>query len=229
LQIGDVFATSVPMHGSVAPGESMIHCVRDAAAYAATPAGTGGELGDVTALLERAHQGDVQARNELFECVYVELNRLARQKLARESTLTHLNAASLVHEAYLRLVGQTEVPGENRRMFFAYAAGVMRSVIVDYVRKRGAQKSGRAEVHVTLTTNDAEVDAPAPDVEALDAALQRLAQIDSRAHQIVEMRYFGGLSVEEISNVLDISVATVKRDWQKARAFLYKHLHPGPG
>lgn len=186
-------------------------------------------MGDVTTLLERAQQGDVQARNELFACVYSELNRLARQKLAPEATFTNLNAAGLVHEAYLRLIRQPEVPGENRRMFFAYAAGVMRSVIVDYVRKRGALRRGRAEVHVTLTSNDPEVESPAPDVVALDAALQQLAQIDSRAHQIVEMRYFGGLSIEEISKVLDISDATVKRDWQKARAFLYKLLQPGPG
>jgi len=100
-------------------------------------------MGDVTALLERAHGGDVQARNELFEHVYAELSRLARQKLARERTFTDLSAASLVHEAYLSLTRHEKLPGENRRMFFAYAAGVMRSVIIDYVRKRSAHKRGR--------------------------------------------------------------------------------------
>ena len=181
-------------------------------------------MGDVTALLERAHQGDVQARNELFEHVYAELSRLARQKLAHERSFTDLSTATLVHEAYLSLTKHQRLPGENRRMFFAYAAGVMRSVIVDYVRKRGAHKRGGSDLHVTLTTNDPEGPAPTTDVEALDAALQRLAQIDTRAHEIVEMRYFGGLSIEEIADVLDVSAATVKRDWQKARAFLYKAL-----
>jgi RNA polymerase sigma factor (TIGR02999 family) len=184
-------------------------------------------LGDVTVLLERAHQGDAQASNELFASVYSELNRLARRKLARETAFTDLDAAGLVHEAYLCLVRQPEIPGGNRRMFYAYAAGVMRSVIIDYVRKRGAQKRGRGDIHVTLTDNDPGVELPAPEVEALDAALQQLARIDGRAHQIVEMRYFAGLSIEEIAEVLDTSPATVKRDWQKARAFLYKVLQPG--
>jgi len=187
----------------------------------------GGALGDVTVLLERTHQGDAQASNELFASVYSELNRLARQKLARETAFTDLDAAGLVHEAYLCLVRQPEIPGGNRRMFYAYAAGVMRSVIIDYVRKRGAQKRGRGDIHVTLTGNDPGVELPAPEVEALDAALQQLARIDGRAHQIVEMRYFAGLSIEEIAEVLDTSPATVKRDWQKARAFLYKALQPG--
>lgn len=183
-------------------------------------------MGDVSLLLERAHHGDAEARNELFASVYSELNRLARQKLGRDAEFTNLNAASLVHEAYLCLVRQPEIPGENRRMFYAYAAGVMRSVIIDYVRKRGAHKRGSGEAHLTLTSNDPEVELPAPDVEALDEALQQLARVDHRAHQIVEMRYFGGLSIEETAGVLDISTATVKREWQKARAFLYKILRP---
>jgi RNA polymerase sigma factor (TIGR02999 family) len=181
-------------------------------------------MGDVTALLELAHRGDVQAHNELFEHVYAELSRLARQKLARERTFTDLNAASLVHEAYLSLTRREKLPGENRRMFFAYAAGVMRSVIIDYVRKRSAHKRGRSDLHVTLTSSDPEDAAPSPDVEALNTALQQLAQIDRRAHEIVEMRYFGGLSIDEIADVLEFSAPTVKRDWQKARAFLYKAL-----
>ena len=113
-------------------------------------------MGDVTVLLERAHRGDVQARNELFASLYAELNRLASQKLAREAAFTQLDAPSLVHETYLRLIGQSQIPGENRRMFFAYAAEVMRSVIIDYVRRRGARKRGRSELHVTLSGNDPE-------------------------------------------------------------------------
>lgn len=184
----------------------------------------GGALGDITVLLERAHQGGAEARNELFERVYEELTRLAHQKLARESTFTNLSTASLVHEAYLRLIHLPEIPDQSRRVFFAYAAGVMRSVIVDYVRQRGARKRGGADVHVTLTSDHAELVVPAHDMETLDRALQQLAQIDDRAHQIVEMRYFAGMSIEEISDVLAISAATVKRDWRRARAFLYKTL-----
>jgi RNA polymerase sigma factor (TIGR02999 family) len=182
-------------------------------------------MGDVTVLLERAHRGDTQARNELFACLYAELNRLARQKLARESTFTQLDAPSLVHETYLRLIGQTRIPLANRRMFFAYAAAVMRSVIIDYVRRRGARKRGKPELRVTLSGNDPEVAPPATDIEALDAALRQLAAVDSRAHEIVQMRYFSGLSLEEIAGALQISLATAKRDWQKARAFLYRSLH----
>jgi RNA polymerase sigma factor (TIGR02999 family) len=181
-------------------------------------------MGDVTVLLERAHRGDVEARNELFDTLYSELNRLAGQKLSRESTLTHLDAPSLVHETYLRLVGQTSIPLENRRVFFAYAAAVMRSVIVDYVRRRGAGKRGKGEVHVTLSGNDPEAAPPPTDIEALDAALRQLAEVDSRAHEIVQLRYFGGLSLEEVAEGLQISLATAKRDWQKARAFLYRTL-----
>jgi RNA polymerase sigma factor (TIGR02999 family) len=183
-----------------------------------------GTVGDVTALLEQAHQGDVQARRELFEQVYAELRRLARQKLSRERGFTDLDVTSLVHEAYLALTPRQAIPGANRRMFFAYAASVMRSVIVDHVRKRSALKRGAAELHITLTTGDPREAAPTPNVEALDAALRELAQIDRRAHDIVEMRYFGGLSIEEVADALEVSVTSVKRDWQKARAFLYKAL-----
>jgi len=183
-------------------------------------------VGDFTLLLERTRQGDAEARNELFASVYAELNRLARQKLGGQPEFTNLNPASLVHEAYLHLVKQADVPGDNRRMFFGYAASVMRNVIVDYVRQRGALKRGQGGVHLTLTSNDPELEGPAPEVEALEAALQQLAQIDRRAHQIVEMRYFAGLSIEEVSDALGISPATVKRDWHKARAFLYSALVP---
>lgn len=181
-------------------------------------------MGDVTVLLERAHRGDLQARNELFDCLYAELNRLASRKLARESTFTHLDAPSLVHETYLRLVGQTSIPVENRRVFFAYSAAVMRSVIIDYVRRRGAGKRGAGELHVTLSGNDPEAAPPPTDIEALDAALRQLAEVDSRAHEIVQLRYFGGMSLEEVADGLQISLATAKRDWQKARAFLYRSL-----
>jgi RNA polymerase sigma factor (TIGR02999 family) len=179
---------------------------------------------EITQLLENARHGDVPARDELFSRVYAELQRLARAKLAQHSAPTQLDAASLVNEACLRLINLPALPGGGRSRFFAYAAGVMRSVIVDCIRERNAQKRGSGVAPVTLVTGIPEIDARPPDIEALDGALEQLAQIDGRAHQIVEMRYFGGLSLEEIADAQGLSVATVKRDWQKARAFLFNAL-----
>jgi RNA polymerase sigma factor (TIGR02999 family) len=183
-------------------------------------------MGDVTQLLQRAKDGDAGARDLLFTQIYAELQKLARQKLARESTLTQLDAPSLVHEAYLRLSHQPELPGQNRRMFFAYAANVMRSVIVDYVRGRDALRRGGDVEMVTLTTGDREAVFKDQEIDALDSALQVLQKVDARCHQIVEMRYFAGMTIEEIAGVLDLSPATVKRDWHKARTFLLEALQP---
>lgn len=187
-----------------------------------------GSMGNITALLERAQQGDPQARNDLFASVYCELSRLARQKLAREQQFITLDAGGLVHEAYLCLMQQQRLPGDNRRMFFAYAAQVMRSVIIDHIRKRNARKRDR-RLQVTLTTQHADPGSPKPEVQMLDDALRELAAVDRRAHDIVEMRYFGGLSLEEIADALQISVVTAKRDWKRARAFLYGALHRHAG
>jgi RNA polymerase sigma factor (TIGR02999 family) len=188
----------------------------------------GGALATITALLERAQQGDLQARDDLFAVVYAELTRLAQRKLARDQQFVTLDTGGLVHEAYLCLVQQQRLPGGNRRMFFAYAAQVMRSVIVDHVRQRNAQKRDH-RLQVTLRTQDAEVLSTAPDVQLLDDALRELATLDRRAHDIVEMRYFGGLSLDEVADALQISLVTAKRDWQKARAFLYSALHGNAG
>jgi len=125
-----------------------------------------------------------------------------------------------VHEAYLRLHSGIELPAEGRRAFFAYAASVMRSVVVDYVRERRAVKRGSGAAPLTLLTCDAPCDERDPEVEALDLALQELEQIDQRCHQIVELRYFAGLTVEETAAALGISPATVKRDWTVAKAWL---------
>lgn len=181
-------------------------------------------MGDITLLLRDARAGDTTAREALFAHVYKELHTLARSRLARESTLTQLDAASLVHEAYLRLHSGIELPADGRRAFFAYAASVMRSVVVDYVRERRAAKRGSGAAPLTLLTCDAPSDDRDPEVEALDLALQELEQIDHRCHQIVELRYFAGLSVDEIADVLELSPATIKRDWQKARAFLFQAM-----
>lgn len=181
-------------------------------------------MGDVTVLLEAVRQGDAEARASLFKTVYGELNKLARIRLSRESGLTDLDAAGLVSEAYLRLTGLDALPGANRRAFFAYAASVMRSVIVDHVREQRAAKRGAGDGPITLVTRDGGMELQSPEVMALDEALQDLQTIDERCHRVVELRFFAGLSKEEIAELLDVSVATVGRDWDKARAFLYHSL-----
>lgn len=182
-------------------------------------------MGDITRLLDQVRLGQAGAHNELFARVYAELGRLARAKLARESTFTDLDNVALVHETYLRLTrGEALQPGD-RRTFYAYSAAIMRSIIVDEARRRGAEKRGGDQVQVTLVTGlqAAEPEA-AVDVEALDAAMQQLRQLDERCHQVVELRYFGGLGIDEVAALLELSPATVKREWQKARAFLFKAL-----
>ena len=181
-------------------------------------------MGEITVLLDNARRGDTVARDELFSTIYAELQKLARSRLAQESTLTELDAPGLVHELYLRLDRQAQLPGRNRKMFFAYASTVMRNVIVDYVRERRAQKRGGGEKPLTLLTRETDGSLRDPDIEALDFAMRQLARVDDRAHQIVEMRYFGGLSLDEIAAALELSPVTVWRDWEKARVFLYKAL-----
>jgi RNA polymerase sigma factor (TIGR02999 family) len=183
-------------------------------------------VGDITHLLERVREGDAHAHDELFQRVYPELQQLARHRLGPASALTLLDASSLVHEAYLRLTQQQTLTASSRKMFFAYASKIMRSVVIDYARERRALKRGGGDARLTLHTGDAAIDMRAPDMEALDLALQELARIDGRAYQIVEMRYFAGLSIDEIADVLALSPATIKRAWQKARAFLFDALQP---
>ena len=179
-------------------------------------------MGDITELLQQARGGDAAARDELFRRVYAELKHLAQRKLAGNSPMTLLDSTSLVQEAFIRMSGQGQVPGINRNAFFAYAAQVMRSVIVSYARNRLALKRGGNEIRVTLTGTKIAAPMREADLEALDSALEVLKKLDERAHQVVEMRYFAGLSIEEIADVLSLSPATVKRDWEKARAILFK-------
>ncbi|MDB5968459.1 MAG: hypothetical protein JWQ90_909 [Hydrocarboniphaga sp.] len=183
-------------------------------------------MGEITVLLDQVRLGQADARNELFARVYAELCRLARSKLARESTFTDLDTVGLVHETYLRITQGAGLQDGDRRSFYAYAATIMRSIIVDEARRRSSAKRGGDQVQVTLVTslqpNQAD---EAVDVEALDAAMHELKQIDERCHQVVELRYFAGLSVEEVAELLELSPATVKREWQKARAFLFRALH----
>jgi RNA polymerase sigma factor (TIGR02999 family) len=183
-------------------------------------------MGEITQLLDQARSGEQRARDRFFSRIYAELDRLAKQRLARQSPLTMLDAPGLVHEVYLRLSQQDQLPGADRRAFLAYAARVMRSVVIDYVRSRAAERHGGGREAVTLHTGIPD-DSFRPDLQSLGEALESLARIDERAHWVVEMRYFGGMQIEEIAEFLEISPATVKREWQKARAFLL-HALDGP-
>ncbi len=177
-------------------------------------------MGEITVLLDRARQGDASARERFFTRVYGELDRLAKTHLSRQAQMTMLDGPGLVNEVYLRLAAQENLPGTDRAAFLAYASRVMRSVVIDHVRARSAARRGNGLREITLTTGIADQIFSEPQLEALGDALESLERIDERAHRVVEMRYFGGLEIEEIAAFLDISPATVKRDWTKARAYL---------
>ena len=167
--------------------------------------------------------GDQEAAGPLVDAVYGELRRLARACLLRERRDHSLPATALVHEAYLKLVDQHRVRWQNRTHFFAIASKVMRRLLVDHARARAASKRGSG-LTVTLEGIDPPADPANPDLLALDAALERLAAIDARQARLVELRFFGGLTVEEAAAVLDVAAITVKRDWALARTWLFREL-----
>jgi RNA polymerase sigma factor (TIGR02999 family) len=182
---------------------------------------------EVTRLLVAWRKGDQQALDRLMPVVYDELRRVARRHLRGQKTDPVLQTTVLVHEAYLRLAGVGEVASANRAQFFALSAQLMRRALVDAVRRRSTQKRGGRAVHVSLDTAvqaEAIPNVRQPDLVALDDALCELAKIDPRKARIVELRYFGGLSVEETCQALDLSRATVERDWQMARLWLSRAL-----
>jgi len=178
---------------------------------------------DVTALLVAWSNGEAAAGTRLMDAVYSELRQMARAHLKRERRDHSLPPTALVHEAYLKLVDQQRVQWQNRAQFFAVAARVMRRLLVDHARSRNARKRGAA-VTVRLTDVDPEIDPPAPDILALDEALAKLNALDPRQATLVELRFFGGLTVEEAAEVMAIAPITVKRDWAMARTWLYREL-----
>ena len=184
--------------------------------------------GEVTNLLIELKNGNRDAESRLMPLVYGELRRLAGLYMRGERPGHTLQATALVHEAYLRLVGHEDVDWQNRAHFFGVAANLMRRILVDHARAKQAKKRGGGDQKVSL--DQAVLVRPeAPEqFLALDEALERLAKRDPRQARIVELRYFGGLSEEETAEVLEISVRTVKRDWNVARAWLYQQLNPQP-
>ena len=179
---------------------------------------------EVSQLLQHWRSGDPKALDDLLPLVYKELRRLARSQLRRERSDHTLQSAALVNEAYLRLVGMKAPQWESRNHFFAIAATVMRQVLVDYARRRRAGKRGDGIFRVSVSEASEKSRQADVDVIALDEALQALTKIDPRQARVVELRFFGGLSLEEISNALQIGPATVQRDWTAARAWLHREM-----
>ena len=177
----------------------------------------------VTALLMKWRAGDERAREALVPLVYNELRRLAHRYLRHERPNHTLESAALVHEAYLRLLKQGTHEFENRAHFFAISAQLMRQILVEYARRRKAAKHNSG-YSITLDDDLFLLKTKNVDLIALDAALNRLAELDARQCRIVELRFFGGMSVEETSNVLGISPATVKRDWATAKVWLHHEI-----
>lgn len=177
---------------------------------------------DVTKLLQRARDtGDRAAIDQVVGILYPDLHRLARARLARSGTITQLDATSMVHETYERLMKSGQVDAACRGQFLAYASQVMRSVIVDYVRKRRAERRGGDAVQVTLSTgvlNQAGSDDT--DVERVNDAIEELEAVEPRLKQVVEMRFFGGFDEREIAESLGVTERTVRRDWKRAQLLL---------
>ena len=185
---------------------------------------------DVTELLVRWNQGDVAARDALIPIVYDELRRVAKRKLAGQRSDHTLQATALVHEAYLRLVNRKAAQWRDRTHFFALAAQMMRQILVDHARMRNASKRGGGAVTVVLDDEDAGVGIKINlDLIDLDAAIKGLASLDPRQAQLVELRFFGGLSIEEAASVVNISPATAKREWTTARVWLHHAMESGAG
>lgn len=177
---------------------------------------------DVTGLLLKWQQGDSAALDQLTPLVYDELRRIAHRYMRQERDGHTLQTTALVNEAYVRLVGKERVEWQNRTHFFAVTAQVMRHVLTDYARRRLYDKRGGGAEHIPLEDANAMTQERAAELIALDEALNELAQLDPRKSRVVELRYFGGLSLEETADVLEVSVMTVRRDWRAAKAWLYK-------
>jgi RNA polymerase sigma factor (TIGR02999 family) len=182
-------------------------------------------MSEITMLIQAARADDPAALDRLFSALYEDLRQLARAKLRRATPMTSLDTTALVHESYLRFLKAGDLKVEDRPHFLAYAARVMRSIVVDIIRQRMADRRGGDVVQVTLNTNIAEsVSTRDDEVILVNDALEELGKIDPRLVKVVEMRYFAGMREDEIAESLGVSTRTVERDWEKARLFLYRAL-----
>jgi RNA polymerase sigma-70 factor, ECF subfamily len=185
------------------------------------------EFGDVTQLLRGWSAGDSDAFERVLPLVYDELHRMAARYVAGERSMASVQATALVNELCVRLLGWNAVTWQNRAHFFGVSARMMRRVLVDIARRRLAARRGAGAIRVPLESIDVAASAPGADLLAVDSALETLAAADPRKAQVVELRFFGGLSVEETAAALGVSVRTVHADWTFARAWLYRHLSGG--
>lgn len=184
-----------------------------------------GVLGDITELIKRAKAGEDSALEMLFEQLYEPLCGLARSRLTRGGQQTLLDTTGLVHEFYLRLEHAGQVLVNDRHHFMAYAARAMRSVVVDFARRRAAERRGGGAEHVPLSESIAASESE-QEILQVHAALEMLEKVDPRLVRVVEMRYFAGMTEEDIGKALDVSDRTVRRDWEKARLLLASALKP---
>lgn len=184
------------------------------------------EASDVTALLVRLRKGDEASLDELLPAVYDELRRIAHNQLHEERADHTLQTTELVHEAYLKLVDHDSVEWTDRQHFFAVAARAMRQVLIDHARQKTAEKRGGTASEVPLDNVTLTQEKGPAELIALDDALDRLAQRDERSAKVVECRFFGGYTIQETADVLDVSRSTIKRDWRAARAWLNREMQP---
>jgi RNA polymerase sigma factor (TIGR02999 family) len=183
----------------------------------------------VTDLLIAIREGDSTATSRLMTLVYDELHTMARRQLRRSRPGQTLNTTALVHEAYLKLVQPARADWNDRSHFLAIAATAMRYIVVDYARRRSAQKRGGDVHHISLDASELGIEGRVVETLALDQAIERLAAVSDRLARLVELLFFGGLTEEEAAGVLGLSERTVRRDWRKARAFLSRVLDEQPG
>lgn len=182
---------------------------------------------DVTQLLLDWSNGESAALEKLLPVVYDELRTLAARLLSRERTDHTLQPTALVHEVYLKLIDQQKVEWQNRAQFFGLSAKLMRNILVDHARKTAAEKRGGGARKVSLEDVVTQSAGHTAELVALDEALEELAKFDARKSRIIELRYFGGLSLEEIEEIVGISIATIRRDMRFAEAFLYRTMGSG--
>jgi RNA polymerase sigma factor (TIGR02999 family) len=182
--------------------------------------------GDITNLLDSVREGNRDALDALFPIVYAELRSLACRQLRAHRRAT-LSTTAVVHEAYLKLIGSRVLDAQNRMHFFSIAARAMRQILVDHARLHLARKRGLGAEHVELDHTAIQIEDRAKELVDLDRALGGLQELDERLSRVVEVRFFAGLSVEETAELLDVSPRTIKRDWRRARAYLFSELHGG--
>ena len=184
---------------------------------------------EITQLLAEWGHGDRSALEKLLPLVHAELRQIARRQMSQERPGHTLQATALINEAYLKLLGQQEFEWHNRAHFFAVCAQIMRHILIDHARAHAREKRGGGAIKVSLNDADAAVMAgdKAEDLIELEAALSFLERVDPQKGRIVELRYFGGLSIEETAEVLDVSPRTVRREWQRSKAWLYRLITEG--